>query len=258
MHSRFCGEFLVFGAQREKGNVYMCLWNQSMAAAGKRAFRARHICHKSQSELWLMSSRKRVWLWQAYQQVSQWAANGGLKPHGAVANLKSKLPGHFALLWSEPPASHCCQAKRNTKHPNTWLMFLVQLCLAYVWQGPPFHWGWETINFFNECFWLMLESICGFANSFCWFNFNANKREVPFYVIASSDKQQTLHSPLAFSFILSYSVLKLIYIRFLTPLWRNPPCSIQLSCKAGQISKTLKQPGRWSQLFFPWPCKEVA
>lgn len=201
MHSRFCGELLVFRAQREKGNVYVSL-KSIYGSSRKEGIQSQtHMPQKSIGALADVLQEEGLALAILPASKSMGCKWGPQATQRAVANLKSKLPGHFALLWSELPASHCCQAKRNTKHPNTWLMFSVQLCLAYVWQGPPFHRGWETIFFFNECFWLMLESICGFANSFCWFNFNSNKREVPFYMIASSDKQQTLHSPLAFSFI---------------------------------------------------------
>lgn len=130
--SRFCGERLVSTAQREKGNVYVSLESmygssrkediQSQAYATKVNRRSSDVLQEEGLALAILQARKSMaWKW------------GPQATQGAVANLKSKLPGHFALLWSKPPASHCCQAKKKKqKHPNTWLMFSVQLCLAYV------------------------------------------------------------------------------------------------------------------------------
>lgn len=69
------------------------------------------------------------------------------------------------------------ETERNTEHPYTWLVFSMQLCLASLASVSQTQ-RLGNHAFFNECFWLVLESSCGFVNSLCWFNFSTNERGV--------------------------------------------------------------------------------
>lgn len=115
MHSRFCGELLVFRAQREKGNIYVSL-KSIYGSSRKEGIQSQtHMPQKSIGALADVLQEGGLALAILPASKSMGCKWGPQATQRTVANLKSKLPGHFALLWSELPASHCCQAKKKYK-----------------------------------------------------------------------------------------------------------------------------------------------